>query len=320
MLVMAALVASVPFMLMIGNLDVQSSVTSAHDDAASRLVAQQREQERDEAIAYNRKLFEDGQTIMGDATDPFSTETNKSGDKLTIADKDEFYQAQLDTPTDGIMATVRYPRLDIELPIRHGTGASVLADGAGHMYGTSLPVGGENTHAVISAHSGLSDRLMFDKLSMRQAQQGDFFYITVLGEDLAYKVTSIKVVEPDQFDDLRIVPGEDQVTLLTCTPYGVNTQRILVTGTRAAIPKPAPALRDARRGHTKLLLIAAIVLVWLLIAAIIMGTTRRRRLRAGRHARDAGVGAPSGSGTKASPGSGTPSDAPADTRGDNGTP
>ena len=121
--------------------------------------------------------------------------------------------------------------------------AKVLAAGAGHLYGTSLPVGGTNTHAVISAHTGY-DRLMFDRLSLGQGHVGDRFTIEVLGHTLAYRVTDIRVIDPDDFSVFGIEAGKDEVSLLTCTPYGVNTRRLVVTGERVDIPDPAPAPDD----------------------------------------------------------------------------
>lgn len=121
--------------------------------------------------------------------------------------------------------------------------AKVLAAGAGHLYGTSLPVGGTNTHAVISAHTGY-DRLMFDRLSLGQGHVGDRFTIEVLGHTLAYRVTDIRVIDPDDFSVFGIEAGKDEVSLLTCTPYGVNTRRLVVTGERVDIPDPAPVPDD----------------------------------------------------------------------------
>ncbi len=124
------------------------------------------------------------------------------------------------------MGAVRYPRLHISLPVRHGTDAATLEKSAGHLYGTSLPVGDESTHAVVAAHRGLADRLMFTNLGL--AKKGDLFEIDVQGERLRYKVTDIRVNGPDDVKPLAVEKGRDLVTLYTCTPYGVNTQRLLV--------------------------------------------------------------------------------------------
>lgn len=272
LLALCALFCTLPFILMISNGNAANSVTQSHDDKTSVLVKQQRAEELRQAHEYNARLFRSGQATMGEVSDPFSKRNDQSA-----SDADKDYQSQLDTPADGIMATITYPRLGINLPIRHGTSQTTLADGAGHMYGTSLPVGGKNTHAVISAHTGLADRLMFDKLSLRQGKVGDFFYINVVGKTLAYKVTDIKVVEPDWFDDLKIVPDKDEVTLLTCTPYGVNTQRLLVTGVRTTMPHPAPAPKDAPKDHTSDYMMLFVAIVWVAVSVGMIRYIRKRR-------------------------------------------
>ncbi len=145
---------------------------------------------------------------------------------------DAEYNKQLNKP-DGIMATVDYPRLGIRLAVRHGTTPSVLSGGAGHLPGTSLPVGGKGTRTVITGHRGGATPL-FTRLG--EARKGDIFHLTAAGRTIAYRVTSIRVVRPDDLDALKPVAGEDLATLLTCTPYGVNTRRLLVTGTRTPMP------------------------------------------------------------------------------------
>lgn len=185
-------------------------------------------------------------------------------------------------PADGIMATIRYPRLGIDLPVRHGTSPAVLEQGAGHLYGTSLPVGGKDTHTVISAHTGLADTLMFDKLHSLggQARIGDVFYLTTLDRTLAYKVVDVQVVSPDDFDRLTIHPGRDLATLLTCTPYGVNNRRLLVTGERATMPGQAPTPANAPEDRTWLWTWIPIAALWVLIlTAVTVSLTRNSRHR-----------------------------------------
>lgn len=116
--------------------------------------------------------------------------------------------------------------------------------GAGHLYGTSLPVGGEGTHAVIAGHRGLVDAMMFTRLD--ELDEGDFMYVEVLGSTLGYQVDRVSVIDPDDVSQLKITPGEDRLTLMTCTPYGVNTHRLLVSGHRVDIPLPAPDPHDVR--------------------------------------------------------------------------
>ena len=142
----------------------------------------------------------------------------------------ENYDNQLDIAGNGIMCYVEIPKIQVNLPIYHGTDAEVLDRGVGHLLGSSLPVGGENTHTILSGHSGMASQKMFTDLE--QLTQGDVFYLNVLNETLAYQVTEINTVLPYETDLLGIVPGEDLCTLVTCTPYGINTHRLLVRGSR----------------------------------------------------------------------------------------
>ena len=132
--------------------------------------------------------------------------------------------------TDGIMCYVDVPKVNIYLPVYYGTSNEVLEKGCGYLENTSLPVGGKNTHSVISGHTGLPSAEMFTQLD--QVEVGDMFYIHILNKILAYKIDKIQDVKPNETDSLRIVSGEDYVTLLTCTPYGINDRRLLVRGTR----------------------------------------------------------------------------------------
>lgn len=142
----------------------------------------------------------------------------------------ENYDSQLDIAGNGIMGYVEIPKIQVNLPIYHGTDAEVLDRGVGHLLGSSLPVGGKNTHTILSGHSGMASQKMFTDLE--QLAQGDVFYLNVLNEMLAYQVTEINTVLPYETDLLGIVPGEDLCTLVTCTPYGINTHRLLVRGSR----------------------------------------------------------------------------------------
>ena len=128
------------------------------------------------------------------------------------------------------MGTVEIPKIGVSLPIYHGTDAETLEKGVGHLRQTALPIGGEGIHAVLTGHTGLPNAKMFDGLT--NLEIGDKFYIHVLGETLAYEVDALNVVKPEEVELLDPVPGEDHVTLLTCTPYGVNTHRLLVRGIR----------------------------------------------------------------------------------------
>lgn len=140
------------------------------------------------------------------------------------------YDLMLAMTDDGVMGFVEIPSIDVSLPIYHGTSEQVLERGVGHLQGTSLPIGGKSTHTVLTGHTGLSHAKLFTDLT--ELERGDYFFLNVLGEQLAYKVDQIKVVLPSELGDLRVESGKDYCTLVTCTPYGVNTHRLLVRGTR----------------------------------------------------------------------------------------
>lgn len=157
---------------------------------------------------------------------------------------DTEYQNLLDFG-DGIMATIEIPSIGVDLPVRHGADAYALENGAGHLHGTSLPVGGQSTHSVITGHTGVADKALFTRLT--ELRKGDVFYVRVAAQTLAYKVERIRKVDPDDLRDVRIQPGRDLVTLVTCTPIFLNTYRLLVTGERVSMPDDAPYPEDAPR-------------------------------------------------------------------------
>ena len=189
------------------------------------------------AQAYNARLVASGQPILGEAADPFAAIRDGSADggedDASASSNDKEYQGLLDSG-GGVMGAVRIPKISVELPIYHGTSQSVLLSGAGHLYGSSLPVGGGSTHAVITGHRGLVSASMFTRLD--EMRVGDYFSIDVMGHTLGYRVDRVSVIDPDDTSKLKIAPGEDRVTLMTCTPYGVNTHRLLVSAVRSPIP------------------------------------------------------------------------------------
>ena len=160
------------------------------------------------------------------------TVTDKPYTKEALHQASESYEGLLNIQGNGIMGYLVIPKLGIELPIYHGTDEEVLDRGLGHLLGSSLPVGGTGTHCVITGHSGLAGQRMFSDLD--QLQLLDVFYIKTLDETLAYSVIEINTVLPEDTSKLTINPQGDNVTLVTCTPYGVNTHRLLVRGTRTS--------------------------------------------------------------------------------------
>ena len=208
-------------------------------------------------------------------------------DSFAIAEadegEDEEYMAALNLAGDGIMGTVDIPKIGIKLPIYHTTDEEVLEKAAGHLEGSSLPIGGESTHAVISAHRGLPSASLFTDLDLLET--GDHFLIHVLDETLCYEVDQILTVEPDETDALQVEEGEDLVTLLTCTPYGVNTQRLLVRGHRVPYEETVVAEEEAPLAavslHTNYLLwvIVGLAVTALFILALFLWDRRTRRRR-----------------------------------------
>ena len=195
----------------------QIQVINDYTEDIKEIDTKQIAKELELANAYNRKL---NQTIV--LTDPF--------DPSAIDMADDVYYDILNYTDDGVMAYINIPKIDVNLPIYHGTDNEHMLKGVGHLVGTSFPVGGIDTHAVLSAHSGLSTAELFTNLA--DLKKDDLFYIHVLDDVLAYEVDKINVVKPNETNDLKIVPGQDYVTLVTCTPYGINSHRLLVRGHR----------------------------------------------------------------------------------------
>ena len=180
------------------------------------------------------------------------------------------YHSALNISGNGIMGYITITKLGVELPIYHGISAEVLNIACGHLEGTSLPVGGETTHSVLSAHRGLPHARLFTDLD--KMELGDTFQITILDRTLTYQVDQIKVVRPDEVDDVQLIQGQDLCTLLTCTPYGINSHRLLVRGVR--IENAPPVLyvtSDAYRIDSLVAtpMVAAPILLILLIVLMV---------------------------------------------------
>ena len=175
----------------------------------------------EKAHAYNDELYK--------TKNPLLNYNNLSG----------YYEA-LNVTGNGMIGYLKIDRIGVELPIYHGTSESVLSRGVGHLEGTSLPVGGENTHSVMSAHRGLPSAKLFTDLD--RVEKGDTFQIIVLDQVLTYQVDFIKVIEPTDVSDLQIIESGDYCTLFTCTPYGINTHRLLVRGIRIETIKEKPVI------------------------------------------------------------------------------
>lgn len=231
-----------------------------------------------QARDYNARLLA-GSTYVIDPFDPDTpTATN------------EEYAGCLNLNGDGVMGQIVIPSINVNLPITHGTEGSGMDHGVGHVVNTSLPVGGASTHAVLAGHTGLPSAIIFDNLG--KLAVGDYFVIQVLGEDHAYRVVSTEVVLPDDTTSLGVKEGEDLVTLVTCTPYGVNSHRLLVHAERCEVPRDwtdrkasgntaLPFPYEAGSGSFPPFVIGVFVAVDVLLAVLIVRVVGKRW----RHAR-----------------------------------
>lgn len=232
----------------------QYEVTQHYEQTIAHLNPQQLEHSYEQAKQYNATF------ARGPITDPWLARI--STDNVDY----QLYLRQLNNTE--VMARLIAPSIHVDLPIYHGTSEHTLQRGIGHLYGSDLPVGGANTHAVLTGHTGLSNATLFDNL--HQMRKNDVFYIEVANHTLAYKVASIETVTPDQTQHLQQVPGKDLVTLITCTPYGINSHRLLVHAQR--IPLDENAAHQARTGFHLAVqwwmwvlgLLALTALIWLI--------------------------------------------------------
>lgn len=194
----------------------QSQIQTAYREVLAQTDTTELKRIREQAAAYNAAIT------------PGAAEEVYTQESILTASKN--YVNQLDLGGTGIMGYVEIPKISVNLPIYHGTGSDALDRGTGHLLGSSLPVGGESTHAIITGHSGMASQKMFTDLE--QLREGDVFYLRVLDETLAYEVKAVHTVLPHDTSFLGIVPGQDLCTLVTCTPTGINTHRLLVQGSR----------------------------------------------------------------------------------------
>ena len=232
-----------------------SRAISSYKEAVSKLDHSRIDRLLDEARAYNKKLFDEGYTLV-------LPEPRKAS-----------YFKLLDVTGTGIMGYIEIKKLGVYLPIYHGTADSVLQSAVGHIEGSFLPVGGVNTHTVLSGHRGLPSAKLFTDLD--KLLVGDTFTLDILDEVLTYEVDRILTVLPQELDALDVVPGEDLCTLITCTPYGINSHRLLVRGHRIETTADARTIRvpgDALRVNTAV--VAAFLAVPVLLALFILVMVR----------------------------------------------
>ena len=236
-----------------------SQVSEKYDASSSAMSSEQTENLLAQARAYNQELLERPDRYHPD---------------------ESFHQQYMDTLNidgSGLMGTVTIPKIDVKLPVYHTTDENVLQNAAGHIEGTSLPVGGEGTHAVISGHTGLpSAKLLTD---LDQLALGDLFTLTVLNQKMTYEIDDISVVLPEEADKLAISPDKDEVTLLTCTPYGINSHRLLIKGHRIENPKEdyLKAVDETGQFDWKILALAAAAIGIVVILVLLLKKPKKNQ-------------------------------------------
>ena len=262
----------------------QSHVRAEYDAAVEEAAQDRLDAALQAARDYNRVLLE-GSYVL---TDPF--------DPLQVLDPTvEPYASLLNLAGDGVMGSVEIPKIDVDLSIYHGTTPDVLEKGVGHLQNTSLPAGGEDTHTVLTAHTGLAGKRLFTDLTELEA--GDVFYLHILGEVFAYQVFRVEIVEPTDTRLLLVERGRDLATLVTCHPYGINTHRLLVSGERipyeeaverqtlqAQVAPPAESLWEKEYRDAVLLCLAVYIPLTLLALLVL-----RRRRRRHKHLRSSSL-------------------------------
>lgn len=261
--------AAYPLIASINNEHTQSLVQTEYEEKLQQLDTS----EIDAALAAAREYNKTISTVQIEDVDKIKADLPPYEDLLNLAN-------------NGIMGYIMIPAINIDLPIYHGTTGAAMEKGAGHMEGTSLPVGGIGTHAVISAHSGMASAKLFTDLD--KLKLGDMFFITVCNQKLAHEVDNIAVVEPTDIDLIRIDTQQDYVTLLTCTPYGVNTHRLLVRGHRVEMAEEAiaeveekaePAASTWIEKYEQGILIGVAIFLGLLLIALLVYFTKRLKQR-----------------------------------------
>lgn len=244
----------------------QNNMLSTYKSEVTATDTQAIEEQVELAHKYNEALFQISNSSVGDmSTDILS---------------DESYNSILDITGKGIIGTIEIPKIDVNLPIYHGTDDDVLSNGIGHIQTSSFPVGGINTRTVVSGHRGLPNAKLFTRLD--ELVKNDLFYFKVGGKTLAYKIYKIEVVKKDEAPDvIGIEEGKDLATMITCTPYGINTHRLIITGKRVPYnPKKKKAIKAEFMSLREIAFTALpFVIVFILLVKYVLKKRKERRLR-----------------------------------------
>ena len=241
----------------------EGTVMASYDEKVAQMEQEELDALYKQAQDYNRKIAEEGPTVQ----DAF-----EHGETV----EDELYDQTLNMEGSGVMGSIEIPKIHVFLPIYHGTSPDVLEVGVGHLQGSSLPVGGDTTHSILTGHRGLPSAELFTNLD--QLEEGDIFYIHILRKTLAYKIYNIETILPEEVENLIIEEGKDLITLVTCTPYGINSHRLLLHAERTVYEEPEQEINTAEARSQNLwkwlleqksFLISAAVLVLLLLYLIL---------------------------------------------------
>lgn len=232
------------------NNNMASHAVANYSSAVESLDTEEYDRIMADAHAYNEQLAQEGNRF-------FPTDEQHAD-----------YESQLSVGGSSVMGAINIPTVRISLPIYHGTSEDTLAVGAGHLEGSSLPVGGIGTHTVITGHRGLPSAKLFTDLD--RVKEGDHVVLKILNETLTYEVDTIRIVEPAEVESLAIDPESDLLTLVTCTPYGINTHRILITGHRVENDSEWEAVSDAFQIDTRLVALAVAIPILIILFVILM--------------------------------------------------
>jgi len=251
----------------------QTTVIDNYGKAVSELEEEDFKVLWEAAQAYNEGLR--GSVIL---TEPF--------DETAVSELSEEYESLFNVNGDGVMGHVRIPKIDVKLPIYHGTSSETLKKGAGHLQNTSLPTGGIATHAVLSSHTGFPTATLFTDLD--KLEEGDLFFLEILDKTLAYRVDQVKVVVPSDISDLYVDQEQDYVTLVTCTPYGVNSHRLLIRGVRTDYKEALEEEQMVQKVRTWNwpYIIAAVLLILILLLYVIYRLIKRKKATNKKHHAD----------------------------------
>lgn len=259
-LIAAAGIALYPTVSQMVNEMLSESAIMQYNDAVDTFSAEDKAAQLAEAEEYNRGLNE----VVSDS---FSSEAFAG---------DERYNGILNITDNGQIGTIDIPSIDCRLPIYHGSSEDMLGKGAVHLAGTAFPIGGSSTRCVISAHTAFPGKIFFDRLS--EVEIGETFSVTVLGDSYYYRVTDIKTVLPDEVEYLQPEKGKDLITLVTCTPYALNTHRLLVTGERYTTPRTEQSEPEiVQRKPIDLGLSAALIALVIITGSILIKRAIKRK-------------------------------------------